>query len=180
MLNDSFYIFSAQKYYFVDSVYFKNGLKHIRLDTLIETNEKLTFIEGIGSNIGLSYSDTVISYAFKPYLLCMHKDGVLYYQNTHPIHNGNCDVSNTGISREFDEYQISIYPNPAQDLLHIETTLPNSTLVMYDITGKEMLQASITEQTQQLDISILPKGLYLCRIFQDNNNISSIKIIKEH
>jgi hypothetical protein len=89
-------------------------------------------------------------------------------------------VSNTGISREFDEYQISIYPNPAQDLLHIETTLPNSTLVMYDITGKEMLQASITEQTQQLDISILPKGLYLCRIFQDNNNISSIKIIKEH
>jgi hypothetical protein len=49
---------------------------------------------------------------------------------------------------------------------------------MYDITGKEMLQTSITEHTQQLDISILPKGLYLCSLLQGGKRYHA-KVIKE-
>jgi hypothetical protein len=93
-----------------------------------------------------------------------------------------CEIPNCAVSISEDATLqapvFNIYPNPAQDVLYIETTLPNSTLVMYDITGKEMLQTSITEHTQQLDISILPKGLYLCSLLQGGKRYHA-KVIKE-
>ncbi|NUM51113.1 MAG: T9SS type A sorting domain-containing protein [Flavobacteriales bacterium] len=95
-----------------------------------------------------------------------------------------CDVANcsVGITEEMpNEFVFTLYPNPAQDVLHIETTYnkEQTILYIYDITGKEIRQTSIKSNYQQLNISTLPAGLYLCRLTQGDFNIKTIKLLKQ-
>lgn len=95
-----------------------------------------------------------------------------------------CDIANcsVGITEEMpNEFVFTLYPNPAQDVLHIETTYnkEQTILYIYDITGKEIRQTSIKSNYQQLNISTLPAGLYLCRLTQGDFNIKTIKLLKQ-
>ena len=58
--------------------------------------------------------------------------------------------------------QISIYPNPANSLLHIEG--PDGTATVYDIQGRRVLSTTIVDGHSLIDISDLPKGLYLLHV----------------
>lgn len=95
-----------------------------------------------------------------------------------------CEIPNcaVGITEETKASTpaFTLYPNPAQDVLHIEITLPNSTFVIYDITGKQMLQKELKGTIAQIDISSLPAGLYICRIIQGNTILKPLKFIKEN
>jgi hypothetical protein len=55
---------------------------------------------------------------------------------------------------------ITIYPNPAHDILHIqsEETLP---LLIYSLTGKSLF---IAQTNQALDIAFLPQGVYFIKV----------------
>ena len=72
-----------------------------------------------------------------------------------------------------DEYSVSasfsLYPNPANGILFVETfqetSLPN--LTDYRITnlmGQTLLQGNITAGTQQINIENLPAGMYFITI----------------
>ena len=83
-LNDTFNLwnYGGSQFYIVDSIYFINGLKHLRMNCNIyyENNEKVTFIEGVGTNIGLRYCDNGIP-GLNPYLLCNYKNGQVDYSS---------------------------------------------------------------------------------------------------
>jgi len=70
---------------------------------------------------------------------------------------------------------ISIYPNPTKDNLNINfkqiNYLHDATILIYDITGKLMLQQSVQQQHYQYDIRKFPNGLYIVRIECYENNI---------
>lgn len=79
------------------------------------------------------------------------------------IHGVEEDVPSTN-PRTF-----TVYPNPANDILFIEaqntTSLQRST--EYRITnlmGQTLLQGNLTAETQQIDISNLPKGMYFISV----------------
>lgn len=72
--------------------------------------------------------------------------------------------------------QISIYPNPVDDFLNIKGAHKISDLELYDSTGRKV---NVTlQQNNQLNVSKLPKGIYVLKGLFDNK-MKSIKIIKK-
>ena len=76
---------------------------------------------------------------------------------------------NTSINKI--ENNLDVYPNPAQDVLHINTE--NGKIVkVINIAGKVVLEQTLNNQ--HLDISSLDRGLYLVRV-----NDSLVKVVKQ-
>jgi hypothetical protein len=71
-----------------------------------------------------------------------------------------------------DAYSLQIYPNPASDLLHIkvEAALFNSYSVT-NIMGGELFSGSIIQNTTELNIDMLPAGLYFVNLKGVNGNL---------
>ena len=87
----------------------------------------------------------------------------------------------TGII-ENNNKPINIYPNPATSKLTINlqqlTKLQNTTVSIYDVQGKLLLQQNITQPQTELNIASLAKGIYVVKINNDTNSMQS-KFVKE-
>ena len=70
--------------------------------------------------------------------------------------------------------QISVYPNPASSTLHIEGVSNGSSIALYDITGRKVMQTSFTDE---IPVSQLSDGLYLLNITTVDGSIVSRKIM---
>ncbi|MDI3480225.1 MAG: hypothetical protein PWQ14_1371 [Rikenellaceae bacterium] len=87
----------------------------------------------------------------------------------------------TGINEVTDNYNVSIYPNPATDYLIINTTInENLKIEIYTIKGQSVISTECTNNASQMriDISQLPAGMYFIRIANNQNNITK-KFVKE-
>ena len=77
---------------------------------------------------------------------------------------------------------IQLSPNPAKDVITIHYQLPdkNGELKLYDVYGREHLQTALPtkQQTQTLNLSTLPTGIYIYQITQANKPIATGKLIK--
>ncbi|MFH0866083.1 MAG: T9SS type A sorting domain-containing protein [Bacteroidota bacterium] len=106
------------------------------------------------------------------------------------VTSGGCPASDT-ISVTFelcvgtDDYSvipgISIFPNPATGLIHVVMTgFSNSILAIYDMQGSVVCAENINSNNSsvsiQLDLTYLPGGVYMVRLF-DNKNIISGRLI---
>jgi poly(beta-D-mannuronate) lyase len=56
--------------------------------------------------------------------------------------------------------QLAIYPNPANDRLHIKNTTTVKSVAIYSLTGKKLLQQDVNGATTEIDVSDLPDGAY--------------------
>jgi hypothetical protein len=72
----------------------------------------------------------------------------------------------------------SIFPNPANSQITIETTHAKSQLSILNLYGKELITCQITGTKTQLDISHLPGGAYFIRV-TNNKTVEMRKIIKQ-
>ncbi len=87
-------------------------------------------------------------------------------------------VSLTGIMQTMDT-EISLYPNPASDLLYLETGLDISELSVYDLSGRRTeVRVETGTGLYTLDVSGLPEGLYLIRIIRENQ-VEVIEFMKK-
>ena len=59
---------------------------------------------------------------------------------------------------------IKIYPNPSTGIYTITSALPIAHLVVYSINGSKIRTLEPQEPVQHLDLSHLPKGIYLLKI----------------
>ena len=60
-----------------------------------------------------------------------------------------------------------VYPNPTDGVLFVETRLIASLPATYQITnliGQTLMTGQITAETQQIDVSALPEGMYFITI----------------
>ncbi len=93
------------------------------------------------------------------------------------------NVVTTGINNfENNKPEISIYPNPATDVLNIESnmSLAKSKIVITDLLGKEIENINyklMTLNSLQINTSNLSKGIYLVNIINENNIASTHKIV---
>ncbi|MCK9420974.1 MAG: T9SS type A sorting domain-containing protein [Bacteroidales bacterium] len=73
-----------------------------------------------------------------------------------------------------------IYPNPVRNTLTIETTQTGdqSTLSIYNISGRKILTQQIVSGKTELDLSSFAKGIYTIRLL-NQNKVEVRKIVKE-
>ncbi|MES2567320.1 MAG: M43 family zinc metalloprotease [Bacteroidota bacterium] len=86
----------------------------------------------------------------------------------------------TGVE-EVSNSSVSVYPNPASDLIQVtmSASLVNHAIVeMYDAVGKLIINEKVTNTNTTLPISGLANGMYTIRVVSENNQ-SVIKLIKE-
>ena len=70
---------------------------------------------------------------------------------------------------------VRVYPNPTTDFLHIvSNTAQKATL--FNTAGQKILE---TNNATKLDVTDLPSGVYLLNLTNNQNQISSFKIIKK-
>jgi len=82
-----------------------------------------------------------------------------------------------GMNRILLEGDLSIYPNPATAAITISTILRGQLFVM-NLNNQEIMQQKITQPTTTIDISNLPKGVYVIKIIGDRC-VQMGKVIKQ-
>jgi hypothetical protein len=82
-----------------------------------------------------------------------------------------------GLSALDNGRSLVVYPNPVQRFLTVESP-GNAAVVVYDISGKEVLRTNVAAGTSQLDVSGLPSGRYVLES-TDGKNSGRAVIVKE-
>jgi beta-glucanase (GH16 family) len=72
--------------------------------------------------------------------------------------------------------KFSIYPNPASDVITINTNENIDKVLLYSILGQLVINEKIT--TKQIDTKHLKSGLYILKIYSENNTITKKVIIE--
>jgi hypothetical protein len=78
-----------------------------------------------------------------------------------------------------DEQNIAIYPNPFTSDVYIDcSTLSGGqvTIVVSNVAGQQLIERSISN-TEQVDLSSLPKGMYFVNVTSDTGT-TTLKVIK--
>jgi len=75
---------------------------------------------------------------------------------------------------------VTMFPNPALNVLNLEGLTIGSSVIVYDLTGKVALETfNASSETAQLDISILSKGMYMISVELEGSILYQNKLIKE-
>ncbi len=74
---------------------------------------------------------------------------------------------------DLNKPSINVYPNPVNNVLFIETN-DASKAEIFAITGTKMTEKTLQKGKNQLDVSSLPKGVYIIKV-----NNSTFKVIKK-
>jgi hypothetical protein len=74
-------------------------------------------------------------------------------------------IQTTGQVKRYIKNQLSIYPNPATEILNVDVgEIEAGELELYSLSGQLQLGQPITSKLQMLDISDIPEGTYLLRV----------------
>ena len=77
-----------------------------------------------------------------------------------------------------DQLNFSVLPTPANESITFNSTKQIGKIEIYDVAGKKLM-AQNNFDNNTINISTLPKGIHVVRVYFTNNSIKSIKIVKE-
>ncbi|OBW43351.1 Beta-propeller repeat protein [Chryseobacterium sp. MOF25P] len=86
-------------------------------------------------------------------------------------------TANLGVSSS-QLIQSAIYPNPVTDSLFLKTNLLIDNVTILNTVGQQVIKHAVIKN-EKLDVSHLPKGVYIVSIKYKNGQVSNHKIIKE-
>ena len=106
------------------------------------------------------------------HMLCYHVEDDVIFVN--PEYD-ECDIDN--IDESIAENNVSIYPNPAKDVIKIlnDNNLNITNVEILDLTGRTVLN---TEKTSNINISELPEGQYFVKIYGETTMVKKLFITK--
>jgi hypothetical protein len=76
------------------------------------------------------------------------------------------------------ENSVSFYPNPIQDVMHINAKSAIDSVEVYTITGQRVSSLTTNNNHTEIDFSHLSAGVYLVKV-SSNNSIENLKVIKQ-
>ena len=101
-----------------------------------------------------------------------------FYLDSNQYFSPNCNYPAGCFTNNIEEYQsnLSIYPNPTENLIQIEIQNHNGNFeaALYDFTGK-LLEATNSTKLSLVDY---PKGIYLLKVSY-GDRIEEVKVLKE-
>jgi hypothetical protein len=79
----------------------------------------------------------------------------------------------TNVSKEINDSQVSIYPNPFRDLIIVDLTNQtfSSTMRIYDLNGRLLKTVSVENISNHIEIPNLRDGIYILEIMDMNHDI---------
>ncbi len=104
--------------------------------------------------------------------LFTHGRGVWFIQLRDYINGGGV----TGVKDIREKMTVHVYPNPASDILNIESNTPLSILQVFDLNGREILTDLKAANT--INISMLSSGVYFVKLFDKNGRFTTRKFVK--
>lgn len=181
-IGDTFYVNNYGNI-IVDSVYYLNNKKHIQFNWIISAydinnnfnSKPFTFIEGLGSNAGITYQDLCC----ENYLLCSSKDNTQTYIDL--AFNGSCYIFWTGINELDNQTKWKIVPNPFNEftVLSVENNaIILSEVIIYDIHGRVVKSINNINSNQvKISKDQLQSGIYFFQLYTENKIIASGKML---
>lgn len=109
---------------------------------------------------------------FLPVLRYNHIGGLFTHIITPPSSVNPLNTNKAGLS---------IYPNPVSSTATFNIELGNNSyarLRIYDITGRLVVEKTVTRQDASVNISPFPPGMYVCKIVRDGSTITG-KFVKQ-
>jgi hypothetical protein len=88
----------------------------------------------------------------------------------------------TGITETNPADLFSIYPNPSNGSITITHGISQDAqpaVIVSDVVGKSVLTAALNSNTQKIDISALPQGIYFATIISKDGKSKTMKIVKK-
>ena len=131
------------------------GRKTIELDIPINTCHlppaNLTFIEGVGSNAGISY--TIENGVIQNYVLCSENDTAIVYRA--PGYDGDCYNPVTSTAKQAESTYMKPYPNPTSGIVRIPFDYSCEA-----VTSQHGVSQPFQSDIGYIDISQLTAGIY--------------------
>ena len=166
----------------IDSIQYNDGI-YRKIYFPSESYPEFYFIEGIGASTGLFAGVRGLFVEGEWCSLNCFKENEQYI-----IGNSiyNCDSIDmiTHLTETYSNNEVSIYPNPFNPFLIIDTTIDqfeSLQLNIYDALGQLVFKKVITSNQQyQLDTQQLLTGMYLITITNESQLIIAQKFIKTH
>ena len=88
-------------------------------------------------------------------------------------------IDNTGVEEFLSESNVSLFPNPATNLLNIEFNNYGSELIemeIFDITGKVLKKGQLTNSQSTINIEDFQKGIYFVKLINGETS-ESYKVV---
>lgn len=83
-----------------------------------------------------------------------------------------------GITELESNNKILVFPNPSKGLVYIESlTAQLKEFILYDSFGQEKLRIKLSSESEKIDISSLPNGIYFYRLLSDVESLKSSQLI---
>ena len=83
-------------------------------------------------------------------------------------------VINVSLKNINMENSVHVYPNPVENVVHIECGFEIETIKLFDLTGRTVMNISVNEKQKTVDLSGINSGTYILYV----NNIP-VKVIKK-
>ena len=109
-------------------------------------------------------------------------NGINTYRAAVTLTNGAVVYSLTAFVYYFGSKTFVLFPNPVQrfqPLTVLSNNFSANTLIVYDITGRKVLQKELTNLNENVTVSQLAKGIYIVALFNNNKKLFTGKLIIE-
>jgi hypothetical protein len=165
---------------------------------LMGTNTPYAFWEPVPTAVGYEYTLTNSNYspAFGTSTkatnasLTLPNDGLAYYLHVRSKCNSMFtfspwtsmllrEGSTTGIANVNSGGVLSVYPNPAHNVLTLDGVATGVKYEITDLTGRVQLAGVTDRSTSTMDISGLPAAVYMLRLSGQDGTVNTIKFAKQ-
>lgn len=85
-----------------------------------------------------------------------------------------------GIEEDFLRSNFAVYPNPVKDVMNVSfpQVVKTAHVEIYNVLGKKVMDQTIVSDSNRMDLSSLPKGIYIANVTSETAT-NSFKIIKQ-
>jgi hypothetical protein len=91
-----------------------------------------------------------------------------------------CSVSKAVDAKTNDVVALAIYPNPSTGIVNID--IPNNeqatNICITDMTGKKVKELTLQSDVNAIDLSDLPKGMYIINIVNDKEQLQEKLVLQ--
>jgi len=119
--------------------------------------------------------------------------GATYYARVYPTNTSTFNATScytvrvqlgtatrTDIAETLEIPTIQVYPNPVRDRLNtlIQGVENGTELVIYNTSGVRLMSRRVTDGNNAFDVSALPSGVYMIRVFNANGKTTQSRFVK--
>jgi hypothetical protein len=150
-------------------------LQNITDSTILLNSQQLSYLQALAAECPYTSGPAV----YLARILVAPYDSTEYINICEiPAYNGNNKTIAETV--ENNEEIIKVFPNPASSEIFVEIDAEvynNAYICMYDYTGKNVMKLKLVNNINRIDISLLPTGLFLYRIINNDDLLQTDKMV---